>query len=249
MEDLSQKIINIIKDKKIKPKSRWQFLLRDYFVWFLFTISVVIGALATSVVLFMIKTQGHLLILPNLGLIRKLSVALPYFWLIILIIFMAVAYYNFKHTKTGYRYNTCLIVVLSIVFSLALGALIFIFGMAEKFEELTYNHLPIYHNLSDHRIRMLIRPHEGILAGWVVEGSVSEGFNLLDFSGEDWLVKCSQAFDSVCCDCFTPDSKVVILGEVVAEKEFQAQLIRPFYGRKSLMPMMKGNLGPSRIIK
>ena len=36
MDNLGDKVLRKIKEEHIAPKPRWQFLLKDYFIWFLF---------------------------------------------------------------------------------------------------------------------------------------------------------------------------------------------------------------------
>ena len=55
MTKLSEKVLKEIKEKKIEPAPRWQFLLKDYFVWLSFAASVIIGAIAFCVILYFLS--------------------------------------------------------------------------------------------------------------------------------------------------------------------------------------------------
>ena len=117
MNDITKKIIDKIKQGQIKPRPKWEFLLKNYVIWALFAISIFIGSLATSVVIFMILNDGWG-DFSNLSTGKAIILNIPYFWLAILALFLIVAYLNIKHTKKGYKYNPYLIMLLSVFVSI-----------------------------------------------------------------------------------------------------------------------------------
>ena len=85
-KDLSQKVLEEIKDKKIEPKAKWQFLLKDSFVWILFGLSIFVGALATAAAIFNIKfSDWDIYDRAPGGRFSFVMEVLPYFWVIILL--------------------------------------------------------------------------------------------------------------------------------------------------------------------
>ena len=99
-EKITKKVLEKIKKEEIKPEAKWKFLLKDYFVWALFALSIIVGALAVSVIIFGIKISdwGMYDKLAG-GPVKFLIMTLSYFWLLIFVAFISVAYYNLKHTK------------------------------------------------------------------------------------------------------------------------------------------------------
>jgi hypothetical protein len=50
-KDLSKEVLEKIKKQRLKPKSKWHFVLKDSAVWFVFAASIILGALSFSVIL------------------------------------------------------------------------------------------------------------------------------------------------------------------------------------------------------
>ena len=140
---ISQEVLNKIKDKNIKPKPKWKFLVREYLMWIFFGLAVFVGSLAVSIIIFIlthIGWSGHMF---KLGFLLNI----PYFWILILLIFLFLAYYNFKHTKNGYQYNPYMVVVLSVLISIVLGSVMYGLGQGEKMERMFYKGIPIYRQM------------------------------------------------------------------------------------------------------
>jgi heme/copper-type cytochrome/quinol oxidase subunit 2 len=111
-EELSQKVLETIKDKHLKPKPKWEFMLKNYIIWILSITSLVVGSFAFAVIIYMVRNSNWDLYQNLSGnLLGLILASLPYFWFIFLIIFILISYYNFRHTKSGYRYKFYLIVV------------------------------------------------------------------------------------------------------------------------------------------
>lgn len=192
-EEIINKVLEKIKRDKIEPKAKWHFLLKDWLVWFLFGLSMAIGALATAVSIFHLKNSDWEIYnrVPG-GSVNFLFQVLPYFWLIIFILFVIVAYFNFKHTKTGYRYNILIVISVSLFLTLCLGALAFRIGWGERLENSLSSGVSFYPGLEHRRARMWARPGEGFLAGEIL--SVGEkDFALLDLEDKEWTVSIEQA--------------------------------------------------------
>src|SRR3989339_675703 len=100
IENLAQKIIHTIEDKKITPRPRWKFLLKNYSLWTLFGIATVIGSLAVSIIIFLLR-HNEWEYLPHNNIWITMFSIIPLFWVIVLIIFVALASYNIRHTNKG----------------------------------------------------------------------------------------------------------------------------------------------------
>src|SRR5665648_1197459 len=83
MKNISNEVLKKIKDNNIKPKPRWYFITKNYFIWLIFGISIILGSFAFSMVLFIIK-QLDWDIYHYIGesFLKTVFVSLPYLWLI-----------------------------------------------------------------------------------------------------------------------------------------------------------------------
>ncbi|MBN1778928.1 MAG: hypothetical protein JW816_01785 [Candidatus Buchananbacteria bacterium] len=233
-----QKILDQIKEKNLKPTPRWEFLLKDYLVWGIFVFAIVIGSLATAVIIFVFSRSGwQLSLLDDDTYLTNFLLLMPYFWLLLMIIFVAVAFYNFKHTKTGYRYNAYLVVLTSIVLSLVFGSGIYGLGLGEKFEDIFYQQVPFYRNFVEHRSEMFVRPERGRIAGRVIE-ITPDYIKVQDFKGNTWQFTTTT-------DELSIGQRVIIFGQRNDPDDFLPDQIRPWFGPGPEM-MPPGRMMPPR---
>ncbi|HLM83772.1 MAG TPA: hypothetical protein VK254_00985, partial [Candidatus Bathyarchaeia archaeon] len=171
MENLSDKVLKKIKAEHIAPKPRWQFLLKNYFIWMLFLVSLLLGALAFCVMIYVVFTNDwDLYKYLNTSLAGNIFISIPYLWIGFLVLFVWIAYYNFKYTKSGYRRETYFVVGLSIIGSLFLGAFLHTLGAGEKIEDFVAISVPGYKKIAccSNRKDIWVQPASGLLAGEIV---------------------------------------------------------------------------------
>jgi heme/copper-type cytochrome/quinol oxidase subunit 2 len=231
MDNLGDKVLRKIKEECICPKPRWQFLLKDYFIWFLFLISLLLGSLAFCVALYTLSTNDwDLYQYLHTTLVGHILISIPYLWIIFLIIFVFIAYYNFKYTKSGYRRETYFVVGLSVVGSLFLGAFLHTLGVGEKIEEFVSVSVPEYEMITccSARKDIWVQPARGLLAGEIVGVIDERNFELKDFLGSNWQIQESD-------DTLEYEPLQIQLGEdvkIIGEKKqdfvFWAREIRPW---------------------
>jgi len=227
-DNIIQKVLGEIKTKKIEPKAKWQFLLKDSFVWVLFVLSILIGALATSAAIFNIKfsdwdVYGRMPIARSSFLIS----VLPYFWLIILVGLIFVSYYNLKHTKKGYKYSVVGIILLSLLASLILGSVSYSLGMGEKMERRATQHLPFYKGLEGRRMQMWQKHPDKMLAGKILK--IYEGkLDLEDLKKEMWEVNTESA-KIMSMVIFEEGEMIRVVGQKQDGQIFVAEGIMPWH--------------------
>jgi len=190
MNDISKKVLNKIKKDQIKPKPKWEFLLKKSVFWGLFGLSIIIGGVAASIIIFMIMTNDWD-IPRHLGNSTPAFIfkTLPYFWIIILSAFIGIAYYNFKHTDTGYKYRFSLFVVINILISVIIGFGLFNFGAAKRIDKAFLDHAPLYQELNHKpRVQMWTQPENGLLGGEVIELLEDNQFQIIDFQDKKWII-------------------------------------------------------------
>jgi len=229
MKNISNEVLKKIKDNNIKPKPRWYFITKNYFIWLIFGISIILGSFAFSMVLFIIK-QLDWDIYHYIGesFLKTVFVSLPYLWLIFLVLFTGVAYYNFIHTKRGYRFKFISILLISLVISIALGTGIYFNGFSERLENVFLEKIPYYNRLVYSCEEQWMRPGRGLLAGTIIEiGLPENSFILRDLKNNRWKIVADKVTWK---GKITPVTglKIKLIGKVINDNNFAAMEIRPW---------------------
>lgn len=240
-ETISKKILQKIKEENIKPKPKWEFLLKDCVFWGAFAMSILIGGLVTSVAIFRISTNDWD-IAEKLGH-HPFNFALrtfPYFWLIILAIFIFIAYYNFEHTKKGYKVGISFAVMAGVVLSIALGCAFLAAGLARVMDEQALKHLPFYRNYNlDDRVEMWSQIDKGLIAGEIIE-IIPNGLIIEGFDGKKWTIDTSAVPKELLMN-LKREMIIGIIGEKISDEIFNAIDIRPWKGN-FMKPHMKPHM-------
>lgn len=229
MGDLGNKVLEKIKAEKIEPKPRWQFLLKDYFIWLVFITAVVVGGIAFCVILHIFSANDWD-IYQNLGRSRLTHVLLsfPYVWLVLLGLFLALAHYNYRHTKRGYCCGTYWIVVLSVAGSLVLGIILHLGGTGKIMENTLFARIPLYQKVSccHYRKDIWTQPEKGLLGGRILNVKNDFEFDLEDFGGFIWVVERNSQTILRNPVVIIKNENVKLIGEKKGEKRFWAKEIR-----------------------
>ncbi len=241
MKNISNEVLKKIKDNNIKPKPRWYFITKNYFIWSIFGISIILGSFAFSMILFIIK-QLDWDIYHYIGesFLKTVFVSLPYLWLIFLILFIGVAYYNFIHTKRGYRFKFISILLVSLIISITLGTGLYFNGFSEKLENVFLKKIPYYDRLVFSCEEQWMRPKRGLLAGTITEMGLPENsFIIKDLNNNQWEIEAGKA---IWKGKIAPeiDLKIKLIGKLIDDNNFEAMEIRPWQQGQGRF-MMGGN--------
>lgn len=203
-------------------------MLRGYVLWALFVLSVLLGSLSFGVIVHVINS-GDFDIVSHLqgNLATSAVMMLPYFWLLFLVIFAAVAYFNWKSTKLGYRFKRRWIVLGSVALSMFIGSIFYALGMAKKVDNLMTKNLPIYNQTKhDARRELWLQPENGLLTGKIIGiDEVNEKLLVVDETGKDWVVDDDGAGGEN-TQLEIKGKIVKVIGERRGEKDFRAKEIR-----------------------
>jgi hypothetical protein len=184
-----QKLVAKIKEEKMAPRPRWHFLLKNYVIWATGLLSLLIGAAAVSVMIYLLKyNDWEIYDQTKHGFGEFILMTLPYFWLLFLALFVYILYYNFKHTKRGYRYPVWLIALLSVLASALLGLVFFLSGLGEQIDDVLGAQAPWYEKVLNQQIPFWFSPSEGRLTGIVIDRGVDNEFTIIDPAGALWQV-------------------------------------------------------------
>jgi len=240
------KLLAKIKDEKINPKPKWQFLLKDYTVWLAGVIALLIGAAAFSVMLYLFKyNDWEIYSQTKKTFLEFFILTLPYYWFIFLGLFILIISYNFKHTKKGYRYSGWMLIIASIFLSIILGSIFFLAGLGEKLDDILGRQAPFYDQIFNRHVDFWSHPDEGRLSGLVL-GFVNNGeFILIDRGQEQWLVSTekSEAVEGAVVKVGEP---IRLLGEETGDHLFRADEILPINAGRNFFHRFNGPPPPMR---
>ncbi len=210
-KNIAEKTFEKIDKEKIKPKPRWHFALKNYLFWLLVAISVIVGAIAFDIMLFILANHDWLVYeYLGRGILEFILVSIPYFWILTSIIFFGVAYYIFRNTKNGSRCGTCLAASLGAFMIIILGIIFFWFGLKSEINEnflretrgLAYNKYDVWNNAK-----------RGLLGGEITDFEDINGFDIKDFNGAEWHINGENATVS-CCFTLKNGVKIKIIGKI-----------------------------------
>lgn len=251
-QDFSYKIIDTIKDEKLKPKPRWQFWLKNYVLWAMFFLAILIGSLAVAVIIYMfVNSDWEVYALVADSIAAYVFLVLPYFWILFMALFTWVAYYNLRHTKTGYRFSLSAVFWYVVFSSLVLGAFWYNFGLGQTIDSVLTDGLPFYHRYiskHSHRAQLWQQPEKGLLVGFVlsIDDQVLE---LKDFQGHKWEVDISNCVIPPLTNLQT-GWPLRIVGEQIGSGLFRASRVMPwlqYEGNEPFILMPRQYRMPERI--
>lgn len=229
MKNISNEVLKKIKDNNIKPKPLWYFITKNYFIWSVFGISIILGSFAFSIVLFIIKQlDWDIYYYMGDNFLKTVFVSLPYLWLIFLILFTGIAYYNFIHTKRGYRFKFISILLMSLIISIILGTGLYFNGFSERLENVFSEKIPYYNRLVYSCEEQWMQPERGLLAGTIIEIVLPENnFILMDLDNNRWKIEADKV---IWKGKITPviGLKIKLMGKLIDDNHFKAMEIRPW---------------------
>ncbi|MFC1615673.1 hypothetical protein ACFL21_00900 [Patescibacteria group bacterium] len=226
---ISKNVLEKIKKEKLKPAPKWEFLLKKSFLWTLLVIVLILGGLMASVVIFHLNTGDWIFYQhQDKPFLRYVFEVLPYFWLLLFVLVIFVAYYDFKHTDKGYKYPLWIIFSAAIGICILIGSIFFGTGVGKRFENQMIQKVPFYREMSHEKdLKKWNQPEEGFLAGELVH-FVKEGeIELESFDGKKWTV----VFGKIDKPPIPPLEEGCILktlGEQVDDNIFKAEVIMPW---------------------
>lgn len=239
MNDITQKTLKIIEQQKIKPRPRWHFLLKDYLLWFSFACSIIVGSLAVSTIIFMLTSNDwDVYKYLDRSLFKHIFISMPYLWIAILALLTFTAYYNFKYTRRGYRYEIHTIILGSALISLILGIILFFGGLGSEIHEIFMRQIPFYNNFVYCQKEVWDNPQKGLLGGKIIKVENQNEFLLQDFNGKIWQIKKENPY---CCNQFLIQcgSEVELIGHLGEDNIFFIKEIRPWQRIKWLYHLIK----------
>lgn len=239
-DQFKEKLIAKIKNEKLSPKPRWKFLLKNYVVWTSGILALIIGALAVSVMIYLLKYNNFdIYYQTKRSFWEFIILTLPYFWLIFLGIFVFVVYYNFKHTENGYRYPSFLLIGVSVTASILLGTIFFTFGIGGKLDDILGRRAPFYDRVFNRHIDFWSQPAEGRLSGMIVLQNGPTKFLLVNRDREGWIIETVNA-KSRSGEKIVVGQPINLLGEKIGDNIFMVDEILPVKAGRGFLRRFNG---------
>ena len=225
----SKKLINKIVSGDIKPIPGWHFVFKNYALWIVFFLFMVIGGIAFSIILYWgVESDYRLLLSLSYSKVQFLIASLPFLWIISLIIFLIISIIGIRHTRTGYRYPLIKILSINIVVAILLGIVFFYSGGAEAIDQIFAEKIPAYRGIEENKISRWADPENGFLSGTIIEDN--DGTIIVeDSGGKKWEISTKEAVISKRVSLKVGE-KIKIIGEIIEDNIFDAREIRSWEG-------------------
>ena len=241
-KNISQKILKTIKEKGIAPKPKWRFIIRDVTLWILLVVFFIIAGISASIIIFLFQ-YSDIDIIVKFGpmMARFLLLSVPWLWIIFFAVLIVIINYNFKHTKTGYRHHTYIIVGMVALLSLVIGFTLHQAKIAERFNKALMKKMPYVEKMEDNRRELWSQPERGLIAGTVVSIDNKDHFWLQDFRGISWEVTGNKIVYRIRAE-MTDGTEIKVIGKKVNSVQFNAVEIRPWIRLCPGKPLMRDKM-------
>ncbi len=240
-KDISEKIIDKIKEEKINPKPH-VFDYRSFLFWFIFSFLIILGGIAFSLILISILSFGR----ENFqygsgGFLKIFFMSIPYLWVILFGIFAYFGFKAFRSTNKGYRQNFILILLIMFLASFSLGALLHIAGVDKQMHQAMTDRVPLYHQLAPTKEGQWSRPGMGMVGGQIVKAG-DDFIVVQDFRSRKTMVIYSDETIIGEKVKLEKDERVRIVGERIDKKSFRAKVIQSWEDGDMLSPQEKNKI-------
>ena len=241
--NLTESILHRVADKQLKPRPRWQFIIKQILIWLGVLLSIIFGSIASSILVFLIiNNDWEVYDVVTHSLLQFIILTLPYFWLAVLALFISLAYFYMRKTKRGYRYSLWKLAFIYVVLCSLLGSVTYVYGGSQKIDRLLTINVPIYKTLVNQQTVRWTQPQTGLLAGDIetIDSNKKE-FILEDIDGHQWHINYVDAkFDSKVK--LIEDERVRLVGIKNDDNHFTAKQIlvtKPTLHKKTKAKIIK----------
>jgi hypothetical protein len=239
-DKFNSSILDTIKENKIKPKARWTFLLKDYVVWIFGLISLVLGSFSVAIIIYLLKNNDWNIYHEFSGsLFEFVTLVIPYFWILLLFIFILLINYNIKHTKKGYKFTWPVLVGATVIASAVCGTLFFGVGLGRTLDDVLGEHVSFYDRVMNPRVIIWNQPGKGRLGGLLVSELGDKQYQLIDVDHNIWVIDTVELEDEI-SDLLQIDHPVRLIGE--RKDEFYFMIKNVFQGNGPCRAMMRSHL-------
>lgn len=192
---LKDSLFEKIEADKVCPRSRLYFWSQECTLWSVWFLSVMVGALAVAVSLFVVfHRQYEVYEVTHENMFTFMVEVLPYVWILTFFLMVAVAVFNIRQTKRGYRYPLWFILSSSVVLSFAGGSALQFFGLGFSIDNILGSNMDMYMSQDKIERRLWQSPDNGRLIGMQVFTETIPTSTVLfeDISGQRWTLNINE---------------------------------------------------------
>ena len=234
MGKISKKVLEKIEKENIKPIGRWSFVLKNSFLWTLFGLNILFGSVGLAISIYLFESSDILnLILSVNDFLGVLVFAIPTVWVLLTVIFLVVAYLNFRYTERGYTLSFKNILLINTLAILILGSILHLSGVSERLNRVFSESFSNYDLTLDPRYKIWSSPETGYLAGTILSVD-EERIEIEDLDGDIWNIDISEAKVRRAVGLIEGE-KIKIVGNELDTNTFEALEILPWEGRGRYM--------------
>lgn len=220
-KNLLESVFERIEKDQIAPTPRWQFLFHEYFIWGLWAATVLIGAVAVSVMTFVsVSARFAFYEATHESALEFFTDALPFVWALVFISMIGLAYFNIRHTKKGYRYPLWMLALSSLILSLLGGGLLHAAGMGHFIDTKISESMPMVRTWTGMEMEVWQAPENGrmvgVFTGFVGTTSTEALFTAVD--GTKWTLDVSELMEKD-LSLLTEGKKVRVVGMTATSSE------------------------------
>lgn len=233
--DGKDNLLGRIKAEHIKPLPPLYFWVQEGARWLILFMSVGIGAIALSVLLYAHhQADDDLLDHATHSRIELFLALAPVLWIVSLVAFSGLSIWLTRQTRRGYRFTWPKIILISILTSGLLGYACYRGGGAQWIDQQFFFSDYQLPSVENQKRKFWSNAEEGRLAGIII--STSDSLLVLkDLRDKEWIIDVSQALIRPRVD-YQPGVQVKCLGHLDSQGSYLATEIRPWvgYGRHAL---------------
>ncbi len=231
MKSISDKVIDAIKNRGLKSKSKELFLMQKMLIWSIVIILSAMSALTFSIVLYCvddINTDSNIFSPQTVYL--YLLLIFPVIWLLGAGMLMFLGVKTYRSVPRGYRTNFSKIILIYIPLVFVIAYALNQQGVAQNIDKSLASIVPSYTSWQVLKEKVWNQPKHGLIAGRI-EGIEARFFILMDHNTKQWEVTYSQSILRHNLKLH-PGLNIKIIGEQVSDTKFTASEIRPWQNQR-----------------
>lgn len=229
MSELTQKVIAKIKQDGIEPEAGWKFTAKRSLLWIAIALTAGLGALSLSMTAFSLLAidRSPFTLAPDRLLSFAFFHSLPFLWIALAGAFFALAVFEFRNTRHGYRHRIALVALVSLFVIVGSAGVLSAWGADDRAERMMRKQFPSYSRMAEERDAFWSRPEDGFLSG-TIENVRPEDISLVDREGNRWEVSTDDGTTVRPMVRLEQGSEVKVIGKRKGDDTFRAEDIRPW---------------------
>ncbi|HLD21650.1 MAG TPA: DUF5666 domain-containing protein [Patescibacteria group bacterium] len=239
MESISKKITQKITERKLSPKPRWVFRLRELLLWCGIVFGVVVSAVSMGMIIdFFIQEEVFSVWQARKHVIVFIT-AIPYVWCVVVCGITFLVHTEFKRTKNGYKTAWYWVLCAVVGFSIVLGFTSSFLQISQRVEQVLTRAFPVLQHSTQRAQQYWSQPDAGLISGTIISVN-ADSMVLSDWDQKQWTILITGETTIRSRATLTPQSQVKIIGNRTSDHSFTATEIRPWMPG---MNKMNGGMG------